>query len=249
MGRRIKGVLKMNMKIINIVMAIFLLLFTVLISVGCLGKSNETFDTDLFHCKYNKDKTGIVILELTQKGQEQEILVIPEEINGLPVVQLGGTTSGYPYQSHHYIKSSLLKKVYLNNSNDFGLDRLDVSQPIEIIALKNDSYYSTIFKGNRYNDSISCFTTEEIYNNNVEKLSIRPKECFSVIGIANLTFIEIVDEKETIIWIDNISENSVYYCPYLERDWYTDRECTTLWDKEYKLPENREVLNLYSKTN
>ena len=228
-----------------------LLLCTIFLSCmgGCTKGNNKIFETDLFRCMYNEDKTGVIILELTEKGQEQEILVIPEEINGLPVVQLGGTTSGYPYQSHHYIKSSLLKKVYLNNSNDFGLDRLDVSQPIEIIALKNDSYYSTIFKGNRYNDSISCFTTEEIYNNNVEKLSIRPKECFSVIGIANLTFIEIVDEKETIIWIDNISENSVYYCPYLERDWYTDRECTTLWDKEYKLPENREVLNLYSKTN
>lgn len=48
---------------------------------------------------------------------------------------------------------------------------------------------------------------------------------------------------------EKASKESKGYCPYSDRDWYTDRECTILWDKEYKLPENREVLNLYSKTN
>ena len=183
-------------------------------------------------------------VETTVEIIEDNDLVIPEEINGLPVVQLGGSI-GYPNRPIE-IKSKKLRKIYFNNSNYLDIERFNILQPLEIIAMYDNCYFQTVFGGNMYNDSISCFTTEEIYNNNVEKLSIRPKECFSVIGIANLTFIEIADEKETVVWIDNISEGSVYYCPYIEREWYLDRACTIPWDKNYKLEVGQEKISVYS---
>ena len=246
--------MKTKTKQLTVIIALLLLCTATLSCMGgCTKKDSNRFDTDLFCCMYNEDKTGVIILELTKKGQEQEILVIPEEINGLPVVQLGGTTMGYPYQTQHYVESDNLKKLYICSTSFLHAER-SFSNLTEVIIMNENPFYtlaveSDMFSLKSYSGEITFFTTEEIYNNNVEKLSIRPKECFSVIGIANLTFIEIADEKETVVWIDNISEGSVYYCPYSDRDWYTDRECTTLWDKEYKLPEDREVLNLYSKTN
>ena len=86
-----------------------MLLSTLSVFVGCLGKDSDRFNTDLFQCMYNEDKTGVIILSLTKKGQEQEVLVLPEEINGLPIVQLGGEAGGYPNARQHIFKSEKLK--------------------------------------------------------------------------------------------------------------------------------------------
>ena len=64
-----------------------------------------------------------------------------------------------------------------------------------------------------------------------------------------MNFFEVTDTDERIIWIDNISEDGIYYCPYLDREWYTDRECTALWNKNYSIPDNQEKLNVFCRKN
>lgn len=230
------------------VLLLMLFILSAIMSVTAVGcEKNDVFTTEYFRCMFNDDKTEVTILELTKEGQRQEILVIPEKIAGRPVVQLGGKTKGYPYQVPHYIKSNSLKKIYLDNSNFLNIENFDISQPIEIIALKNNSYIQTVFSGNRLGGKFSCYTLEKIFNENEERLQARHKDGFSVISTTNMNFIEVTDTGETIIWADNISDGNVYWCPFWNREWYVDKECTALWDRKYSISDNEETLNVFCK--
>ncbi len=241
--------MKQLFKKMIVIVALLIVCTTVLACMsGCLGKDDGRFDTDLFCCMYNEDKTGVIILELTEKGQEQEILVIPEEINGLPVVQLGGETIGYPYVQQHFLKSEKLKKLYIDNSNYISLRSVYISQPVDIIALYEFSFKRIVSAEHHFSQSAKCYTTEENYIRNYDLLS--PKVNFSdfeIVAIGNMRFIEIEQTEEKTIWIDNITENGIYYCPYIDKEWYLDKECTIPWDGKFVLPEDENELNLYAK--
>ena len=239
MRRRIKRIIP--------IVALLLLCTTLLAGMsGCLGKDDNYFDTDLFSCMYNKDKTGVIILSLTTKGQEQEILVIPEEINGLPVVQLGGSI-GYPNHPIE-IKSKKIRKIYIDNNNYISLGSVYFDQPIEIVAIYSQSFVHIVSTEHHFSHSAKCYTTEENYNQNYDLISRQAHfRDFNLVAVGNITFIEISDVEEKIIWLDNISENGVYYCPYLDRDWYLDEACTVPWKKEYEMEHGAENMSVYSK--
>lgn len=224
-----------------------LLLCTIFLSCmgGCGKKDSNRFYTELFSCKYNKDKSGVIILELTEKGQEQEILVIPEEINGLPVVQLGGSI-GYPNRPIE-IRSKKLKKMYIDNDYYISLESVYFDQPIEIVAMNNQSFIHIVLSAHHFSYSAKCYTTEEIFILNYESIGRQTNfKDFDLVAVGNIAFIEISDDEEKTIWLDNISENGVYYCPYIEREWYLDRACTIPWDKNYKLEVGQEKISVYS---
>ena len=97
--------------------AITMLILTVLFLTAVLScmngctKNDNRFDTDLFCCMYNEEKTGVIILSLTKKGREQETLVIPKEINDRPVIGINGTKG--MYQANYLPDSSFVKKIYI----------------------------------------------------------------------------------------------------------------------------------------
>ena len=159
----------------TVIIALLLLCTAILSCMGGCTKNDNRFDTDLFRCMYNEDKTGVIILELTEKGQEQEILVIPEEINGLPVVQLGGETRGYPYNIPHSLKSETLKKLYVC-STDYITAKEYFPNLSEVFIVNENAFASLALRPgdttlNNYTGEIDVFTTEEVlikYRNEIE---------------------------------------------------------------------------------
>ena len=240
--------------------AITMLILTVLLLTavlscmsGCTKKDkpfyyrfNRMFETDYFVCKYNEDETNVTILELTDKGQEQEILVIPEEINGLPVVQLGGETKGYPYVIPHYLKSPITRKMYVSASslcanNSIKMDKLEdivvypFSQQQEIKVVYVDEkvriYINKGIKGTSYfNDYGFHPSYENLYME------------------ANVTF---YSEPGIICFVDNYSISNLYIQPpipqkegYSFLGWYPDIELDSQWNESYP---QYQSLDLYAK--
>ncbi len=236
-GKKMKRLFK---KMIPIV-ALLMLCTTVLTCMsGCLGKDDSRFDTDLFCCKYNEDKTGVIILSLTQKGQEQEILVIPEEINGLPVVQLGGETTGYPYTQNHIFKSEKLKKLYICSEYLTSYENLPNLKEVLII---NENAFASLALGigdstlNHCSNEITVFTTEEIfdkYQSYFENAYISRSY-----KKANIIFYRQANKEFSICWIDDTSTNFRKILPTSINSIYIDENFTELWDEEFDGDSNK----------
>ena len=241
--------MKTKIKQLTVIIAL-LLLCTIVLSCayGCTKENGSRFDTDLFHCMYNEDKTGVIILELTEKGQEQEILVIPEEINGLPVVQLGGETKGYPYVVPHYLRSDTIKRVYVGATvllinESFTMGRLEdiivypFSYEEKICVIYNQGEVRTyINKGINGTDYFNKHGFHPTFNEHFYE--------------ANITF---YSEPEDMYFVDNYSASNLYYMPeapqkegYYFVGWYSDVDLNNMWDGKY--PDSQEeTLNLYAK--
>ena len=221
---------------------------------GCAQKNNR-FDTDLFCCTYNEDKTGVIILELTEKGQEQEILVIPEEINGLPVVQLGGTTMGYPYQSSSTLRSSKVKKVYFKTKKENiagGFTNFQNSRNVDFVIISplNDCFYFLgLFSAGGYVDG--KYLPNSFYGNIDQETFVSESHNVEV-KKSNVIFYDSCDGE--VYWLDEIKLGAVYVTPespckdgFVFDGWYTEEECTIKWDGQYVLSDGKETLNLYAK--
>ena len=212
-----------------------LLLCTIFLSCmsGCTKGNNKIFETDLFRCMYNGDKTGVIILELTEKGQEQEILVIPEEINGVPVVQLGGVT-GYPNHLH-YLKSENVEKIYIKAGLKYIADSaLPIKSNITICFIGGiENLHVTTFNFNKALIIIPEKETEyiNIFDYHVQQRGVEIK-------VANIVYY--VDEnKEKIYWIDYLCENEKIIFPPIP---ILDKKRFEGWYSENnKISEGREI--------
>ena len=237
---------KHSMKMIVTLLSLLLLLTSVGILSGCLTESDKRrFDTELFKCMYNEDNTGVIILELTEKGQEQEILVIPEEINGLPVVQLGGDTIGYPYVKGHTLQSDKVKKIYCIRKNGIWntpYNNFKCQHVVDIVVNK-ESIASFNPAGNKCN---CCF-----YSNIIDEIE---NDGMFLLNRCNVFFYADVNNDSEEYWFDIINGNNYHVIPntpqkegFLFLGWYLDKEYTIVWDESFSLPEGRNELNLYAK--
>ena len=228
------------------IVALLLLCTTLLAGMsGCFGKDSNRFDTDLFSCMYNEDKTGVIILELTEKGQEQEILVIPEEINGLPVVQLGGDTKGYPYMIGHKLQSEKVRKIYClikDRKLNSIYSNFKCTQRVDIV-LYADSVASFCLNGDTCNNHFFSLINDETAT-----------EGRYILERSNVHFYLNSKSENAIYWFDVINGNDYYVLPtepirdgYIFSGWYLNKECTIPWDGKFVLPEGENELNLYAK--
>ena len=235
---------KPKIKQVTTIIALLLLCAVFLSCIGgCTKEDSKIFETDLFRYRYNKDKTGVIILELTEKGQEQEMLVVPEEINGLPVVQLGDD-----YAIPRCLRSDTIKKIYVGatvllSNSSIIMDKLEdiIVYPFsneEIITViynigEVKTYINKGINGTDYFDKHGFHTTfnEYFYE-------------------ANITF---YSEPEDMYFVDNYSASNLYYMPEAPQKegcyfvgWYSDVDLNNMWDGKY--PDSQEeTLNLYAK--
>ena len=215
---------------------------------GCAKKDSNRFDTDLFCCMYNEDKTGVIVLSLTQKGQEQEVLVIPEEIKGLPIVQLGGETGGYPNARQHTFKSEKLKKLYIC-STDYITAKEYFPNLSEVFIVNENAFASLALRSgdttlNNYTGEIDVFTTEEVlikYQNKIETTNSRRKY-----KRANIIYYRQNQSNMLTCWIDDTSSKYQKILPVSRESIFKDPAFTEKWDEKYEdMSEN--TLRLYVK--
>ena len=230
-----------------------LLLFALSISaMACMGACTDNgkmFETDLFRCTYNEDETGVIILGLTEKGKEQEILVIPEEINGLPVVQLGGTTKGYPYQSSSTLRSEKVKKVYFKTTKaniTGGYTNFQNSRNVDFIIISplNDCFELLgLFSVGGYVDGE--FVSNNFYGN-IDHDALVSESRDVKIKKGNVIF---YDSPENAYWLDEIKEGGAYITPesptkddFVFDGWYYDLNYQNSWNGKFEFVEGDELL-------
>ena len=225
--------MRKQLKIISICMICIL---STAVFCACIKEADRTFVYDDYFvcCMYSSKTYGneIAIVELTELGKEQEILIIPETINGVKVKWLGGDIPGYFMAYRTLFISDVLKKLYI----PFAMKFISSGNMVRIP-----------------NATVISFIDEEEYDNNGAYITLNcgkqaflfePERMLDHMVCANCFFYK----NDTLVWADYIDDDEVYALPVeLQIDWYYEPECINLWNGEYVIPDGEEQLNLYSK--
>ncbi len=227
----------MKRKVIAVLILIILFIFG-----GC-GVRDNTHTTEFY--KIYVHKNTATILELTDKGKEQEVLIIPSEFKDNPVKKIGMVIY---YGSEARIESKKLKKVYIpetvSSINDNAFARCESLKEIYI----NSNNFNNSFKrssndlGVSYtqeaNKLISFFIPKVYY----EKIQEEIWEWYlNLIHSANISFNYNYEDSpnEGYYFIDNLSETGKLNRPdnpkrqgYAFVSWYTEPGFKNEWDFE-----------------
>ena len=257
-------------KIISVILSIFLALtfcgcsFVGKHIVSCIGEMFEEapgFTYGDFGCCYVRDAksnratskdnaVGVNITALVGEAREKETIIIPESIDGLPVIAVGQEGLGWM----RYLKGKY-RKIYLPNSvieiknvsynlhfecKVFFVDKYDSVDWDKRIILLQDIIYETSI----------IFVAESLYEEYQNLPDIKYREH---IYIANLSYV--VDNE--VYWIDDYEDGQYVQAPsvpskegFVFDGWYLDEEFSNEWDfalNQYKKPEDSASLKLYAK--
>lgn len=227
---------------------VLLLMFITCFGISLSGCGNGKFgQIPLKNTEYyiytaieNKDDTRI--LGLTDKGKEQEYLVIPESIDGRRVKRIGCVNA---------LESDRVEEVYGNSSySDFKSEKLKkifVNSDIEIYsywASFNIHLDSPKFEGLFYIKNNKCHVSVDPYYYSTRD----DQDCRK----ANVSYFYNYENAENAgyYWIDNCDYGSkIEYIPenpkrvgYDFAGWYKEEECINKWDYETDtLPEKKET--------
>ena len=256
----------MKKKIISILICLITIISCFSLN-GCL-RSDKYED---YFFLYEKNNDFAVIVGLTELGKEQEVLVVPKQIEGLQIKRIGKSKSWFGYD---LIASGNLEKIFVKNSTQFifiydgflNCDNLE-----NVILMHFDVSYLE-----NYSDSgdyrvipPQCVINKETYDE--IKLS-EEADWLRKFKIANIEFrLNYKEGKEDIFWLDNEPADSLitkwyegYYSPEREGysfvGWYKESECVNEWDFENDktLPDildeetgetKKQVTRLYAKWN
>lgn len=267
MRKNIKNSIK---KIISVILSIFLALtfcgcsFVGKHIVSCIGEMFEEapgFTYGDFGCCYVRDAqsnratskenaVGVNITALVGEAREKETIIIPESIDGLPVIAIGMGGLGWECRLN-----GKYCKIYLPDS---VIDIRQVSGTLNynrkvFFADKYDSVdwdkRITLLKDIMYRDS-RVFVAESLYQ---EYQNLPDIKCWEDIYIANLSYM--VDDE--IYWIDDYKDGEYVEVPpvpskegFVFDGWYLDEEFSNEWDfalNQYEKPEDSASLKLYAK--
>jgi uncharacterized repeat protein (TIGR02543 family) len=200
---------------------------------------------------FKKYAKGINILELTEEGQKKGTIIIPENIDGLPVIAIGmgglgwGTEFGGQYQKI-YLPCSLLtiwdsERVLWNHCRVFLFDNC-ISTNWENRTVLLQDILPTF--------GLRLFVPESLYQ---EYQNIEGVKRLEKIKTANTTYI--VDEE--VYWIDHYYDGEYVTFPeaptkdgYVFNGWYKEQECINEWQEAtdtYSKSEEVKTVNLYAK--
>ena len=219
---------------IKIVGLCLILMLSVLSFCACTTYKDQTFVyDDYFVCYVNPNTVeGIRIVELTELGKEQEILILPEYISGRKVLSLGAYLPGLVVQDTRWFVSEKLKKLYIPYAMKFITygDLVSINNATVISFIDNDTY------GNN-GDYITLQCRKQA-------LLFEPERMLNHMVGTNCFFYK----NGFLVWADYIADDEIYALPdELQIDWYLEPECINLWNGEYVIPDGQEKLNLYSK--
>ncbi len=245
----------------NKLMSIIVCLITVISCFSLNGCKlfNEFEDEYFIYLIYeNNTVKELTIVGLTDKGAQQEILVIPAKVNGYTVSKIG--KEGLTGFAGKGIYSKSLKKIFLPQSiTKFAGVALDGAANLKNTIILSEQKYDDLGRG-------LYVYTENIYTKENMKMEAYKYD------YANIEFILNYKEGfEDVFWIDvEHTETFIkkhfegYYSPEREgynfAGWYKEPECVNEWDFENDktLPDildeetgetKKQVTRLYAKWN
>ena len=218
--------------------------------VGCkIGIGLRLYESEYFIYTVSYETNEIGILGLTDKGKEQEYLVIPETIDGKKVYSIGCYTGlevtrikeTYGDAKYAQFKSETLKKIF-------------IASKIKIVPLWSESPF------------VDCPNLEALLYifNDAEPVRGRRiyRSAFMSYQMANVSYYYNYETapNDGYYWIDNYEYGEgIEYIPekptregYTFGGWYKESECVNVWDFETdRLPEtqyNEEKQEIYQET-
>lgn len=247
----------MKMKIMRIMLPLITLSVIGMISallVSCLPEEPWNFpdaiiDGDWVYEKIeildadgNVEKEGARIIGPTKAAREHERLVIPIEIGGLPVLELGKVTPAYMYDKSILFNTTKTTKIIIpwqvENVNSGSLGTKSVIKP-KIIYI---NVYASKKMGMGHYD-------RKNFNDNSLKFSIKDDYRIGANIVFNYNFEEAPNSG--IYWADDNEIDELIIMPEEPaRDgfdfggWYTESECINEFDAAVK---GEEDINLFAK--
>lgn len=203
---------------------------------------------DFYYCYINhagdsrprKSGKYIAVLELTEEGKTKETIIIPDEIEGKPVIQIGMTRLGYMYDlqgryNNLYLPKSLLWPLGSYIYGDTKLFLMEFNDLSFLYELRRRFYLS-----------------EKLYNRVAEEYDLEnPQNSFH---IANMEF---VSEDATYFIADYDEGELIGYIPadpvrayFSFAGWYKEPECENAWNFEentFSLANGQTIMKLYAK--
>ena len=220
---------------------LLLFIFTLSVFSGCTNKFN-IYGDEFFLYIIGSENNEIGIVGLTEKGREQEILIVPEKINGKRVRTFGSGVSS--------IKTDIEKK-YGKNSAGFQTERL---QKLYIRAEIKLNYldFDYIFDNAKSLNACILIPNAGVWGLRVPEIKLGANQTVSIYGtknakrynqkIANVSYYYNYEGAKNggYYWLDNYDYGSkIEYIPqdptregYNFGGWYKEPECLTKWDFE-----------------
>lgn len=169
---------------------------------------------------------------LTEDGKNLKCVVIPPEIDGIPVTEVSSFSL---WQQHVFFDSNAMEKIYFPYSITFSCDEVPygifhISSPYDYFLVFSPSVDCLVVNGLAFVSVVPCVAYKEYRGDE----SIKP---------ANIAFMFNYEDapNEGYFFIDLVEEENGKltkppYDPtregYTFVGWYKDEECTTPWDFE-----------------
>jgi hypothetical protein len=207
---------------------------------------------------------ALFLVGLTNKGLEQEILVVPEYINGQKLKYLGADSFTRDrikkdYNSENVMfNSQKLRRIYIPFEIDLGggaqhyegraytsVMGLDANYDTAIILHLKRMYWSKIY-GDNIKVSANCYFKEFPHVNENVIMYYEPEQ----VNPANVTYYYNYPTTKNggIYWIDDYDGELISYIPknpyragYTFGGWYKEPECINKWDFEKDIVPEKEI--------
>lgn len=242
MNRLLKGAFLLRLTITIISVTIFCLCGLGM-SCDCEGIGLRLYESEYFIYTVSYDSNMIGILGLTDKGKEQEYLIIPETIDGMKVKDVGCYTGlevaeikeKYGDAKYAQIKSDKLKKVFIVSKTEMTpmwfhdgpfVDCPKLEAVFHILNQKSWGYSPDTFIFHTSLKGEKCGLGEQV-----------------IIGYdyaANVSYYYNYENSpnDGYYWIDNYGYGeTIEYIPqspmrdgYTFGGWYKEPECINVWD-------------------
>lgn len=188
------------------------------------------------------DSEQITILGLTEEGSKKEYLLIPEEINGVPVTRIDG-----------YAENKVLKKLFIPKSVASVNNRLNsIMSERNSFITRNDTY-KCIFFHKTYGPYLVSGGADCYYAENA-KYETTSLFASHVPQIADVQYYKNADDPDEICFVDDleVGETFAFFPPSPTRDGYTflcwcaDKEGATPFPFDGYVKPDKTVLRLYA---
>ncbi|PWM72811.1 MAG: hypothetical protein DBX59_05870, partial [Bacillota bacterium] len=172
------------------------------------------------------DHNIIAIVGLSEEGKTKKEILIPQEIDGLPVEFLG-YEYGWAGRKGEF-ESDVLEKLYLMHPIESAKGRFSELPAYKCTVIKNGAIYEGLGQQDKLRDTkmpksewLKLFGD---YN--------RPDTWVNVVYYLN-------DETDTVHFADDLDGEKITFIPpeptredYIFGGWYKESECITAWDFE-----------------
>ena len=232
----------MNYKILKIfscAILTFLLFSIAFIDAGCNSQKYNTFESEYFIFQVSLEDEKAIIIGLTDRGKEQEYLIIPEFLNGFRVkaiseyvVSVGQAKKAYKDWKSIGYNSENLKKVYIN----FDIEIHNCYLSAGIISKSNCPHFERLI----YIKNNTLVDSSDRVNNTLRTSLIGSKNHAIHVSAANVSYFYNYENSpnDNYYWIDDYDYGKkIEFIPpepsrsgYVFGGWYKESECINKWD-------------------